>query len=690
MFVTQRGTVSGFFLAGRFMTWIPIGASLFASNIGSEHFIGLAGSGAASGIGVGAFELNQPYFFRSIFTRMRVKIELTPELARGLSSIATSGLGVLTCIHRKWGGLAAVLYTDTLQCFVMLIGAILLASLSFVRIGGFTGLVASYGQAIAHIDPQTANDADLLIVLANITLTTNITSRTELAAFPGVNPSLGCSLPSTKAFRLLREVNDPDMPWLGFILGQTPASIWYWCADQMMVQRVLSAKSLSHAQGATLMAGLIKQLPLFIMVIPGMISRVLFPRLRGLMLAVMLAALVSDLTSIFNSASTLFTVDIYGRFRKNPKESELMLVGRLFVVFLVLVSIAWIPVVQELQGSQLFIYIQEVGACLAPPIAAVYLLSILSRRCNEAGSFYSLLYGLLIGITRMILSVVYSGPVCGEPDDRPWIISQVHYMYFAVFSFLSTGILMTVISLLGKPPSTEQVHRLTYFTAWDPLVPALKVLDEQRADNLYTVVDEIPFSTGDMTALGNQVKSQGNAPSGPTEDLAPGHLEVKIKSASVETLHCACSCTTQSGFGQCALHALRWLCGCEDRPCTADVEENCLNCLCCGKTSVRGPSQKTRCLESGTYDRERDADDPAVRFQKIISLHQDPRAKVALTVGLIAIIIISLFGFIFFSVFFTRTEAGPIPLKANANATWSENVTEAIQILENVGVIRIV
>ncbi|KAF6774427.1 hypothetical protein AHF37_06596 [Paragonimus kellicotti] len=722
MFASKRGTVSGFFLAGRFMTWIPIGASLFASNIGSEHFIGLAGSGAASGIGVGAFELNAslllqllgwvflpvyiasgvctlPEYMRRRFGSQRIQIylaglslllyvftKISVNLYSGslfltealqwnvwVSVVLILGMTSLITIT---GGLAAVLYTDTLQCFVMLIGAILLASLSFVRIGGFTGLLASYGQAIAYIDPQTAKGADLLFVLANITLTTNITSRTELAAFPGVNPSLGCSLPSTKAFRLLRELNDPDMPWLGFILGQTPASIWYWCADQMMVQRVLSAKSLSHAQGATLMAGLIKQLPLFIMVIPGMISRVLFPNEVACVPGDHCLRVCGQRNGCSNLAYPKLVVGLM------PSG------GKMRSAFTI---IAWIPVVQELQGSQLFIYIQEVGACLAPPIAAVYLLSILLRRCNEAGAFYSLLYGLVIGITRMILSVVYSDPVCGEPDHRPWIISQVHYMYFAVFSFLSTGILMTVISLLGKPPSTEQIHRLTYFTAWDPLIPAVKVSDEQHADNLYTVVDEIPFSTGDVAALGNHLKSQGDIPSGLLEDSAPGHPEVVVKSASVETLHCACFSTNQSRFGQCVQHALRWFCGCEDRPCTADVEESCLNCLCCGKTNVRGLSQKTRCLESGTYDPERDAAAAAaVRFQKIISLHQDPRAKVALTVGLIAIIIISLFGFIFFSVFFDLTEAGPIPLKSNANATWPENITEAIQILENFGVITIV
>ncbi|KAF8565729.1 hypothetical protein P879_09913 [Paragonimus westermani] len=392
------------------------------------------------------------------------------------------------------GGMVAVLYTDTLQCFIMAIGAFLLAILSFIRVGGFAGLLASYGQAIASIDLQTADSGPLLLSLANVTLSTNITSRTELAAYSGVDPSLGCSLPSPKAFRLLREVDDPDMPWLGFILGQTPASIWYWCADQMMVQRVLAAKSLSHAQGGTLMAGVIKQLPLFIMVMPGMISRVLYAGLRGLMLAVMLAALISDLTSIFNSASTLFTVDIYGRFRKGAKESELMLVGRLFVIFLVAVSIGWIPVLQGLQGSQLYLYIQSVAACLAPPIAAVYLVAILWWRANERGTFYSLVYGLLIGLIRLVLTIVYSEPVCGELDSRPWFVSKFHYMYFAVFSFASTTLVMVVVSLLSEPPVQACLQRLTYFTAWNPQVLPEETFNVQSAGVQITVTDALQAS----------------------------------------------------------------------------------------------------------------------------------------------------------------------------------------------------
>ncbi|KAA3671206.1 uncharacterized protein DEA37_0006258, partial [Paragonimus westermani] len=210
----------------------------------------------------------------------------------------------------------------------------------------------------------------------------------------------------------------------------------------------------------------------------------------------MLAALISDLTSIFNSASTLFTVDIYGRFRKGAKESELMLVGRLFVIFLVAVSIGWIPVVQGLQGSQLYLYIQSVAACLAPPIAAVYLVAILWWRANERGTFYSLVYGLLIGLIRLVLAIVYSEPVCGELDSRPWLVSKFHYMYFAVFSFASTTLVMVVVSLLSEPPVQSCLQRLTYFTAWNPQVLPEEALKVQSVGMQITVTDALRASSG--------------------------------------------------------------------------------------------------------------------------------------------------------------------------------------------------
>ncbi|XP_074641116.1 sodium/mannose cotransporter SLC5A10-like [Tubulanus polymorphus] len=513
---SNRGTVSGYFLAGRFMTWLPVGASLFASNIGSEHFIGLAGSGAASGIGVGAFEFNAcilvqmmgwlflpvfiasgvhtlPEYMKKRFHGNRIRIylaclsillyvftKISVNLYSGALFIQQS-LGwnlylsillllVLTALCTVTGGLAAVIYTDTLQAFVMVAGASVLAVMSFLKVGGYQGLREQYPLAIA-----------------NETLYSNST----------------CGLPSEKAFTMLRGLTDPDMPWLGFLLGQTPASIWYWSTDQMMVQRALAAKSLSHAQGGCLLCGYLKMLPLFIIIMPGMISRVLYPNevacsdpqtcyevcqstsgcsniaypklvlgimpqgLRGIMMAVMLAALMSDLTSIFNSASTLITMDIYRHIRKKAKNRELMIVGRLFVLVMVGISIVWIPVIQEFQGGQLFIYIQVISAHLAPPIAAVYLLAILWKRATEKGVFWGLMIGLVIGLTRMVLEFVYKEPLCGEPDTRPLILSQVHYMYFALGLFWVVGATMVVISLLTAPTPNDRLIRTTFWTRYD-------------------------------------------------------------------------------------------------------------------------------------------------------------------------------------------------------------------------------
>ncbi|VDO01618.1 unnamed protein product [Rodentolepis nana] len=320
-------SVQGYFLAGRFMTWLPVGASLFASNIGSEHFIGLAGSGAAKGIAVGAFEFNAaillqllgwvflpvyissgvytlPDYMKKRFGGSRIRIYLTvlslilyifTKISVNLYSgslFINEALGwnvwfsilfilVMTALITITGGLAAVLYTDLVQTIVMIFGAILLTGMGFSKIGGFPGLLAHYGSAVSAINLSSPEGESLILniesVASSISLADINPSVDSVAASPNISTNLTCALPSSNAFVMLRGISDPEMPWLGYILGQTPASIWYWCADQMMVQRVLAAKSLSHAQGATLMAGFIKLFPLFIIVIPGMISRILYP-----------------------------------------------------------------------------------------------------------------------------------------------------------------------------------------------------------------------------------------------------------------------------------------------------------------------------------------------------------------------------------------------------------------------------
>ncbi|KAJ3582029.1 hypothetical protein NHX12_015968 [Muraenolepis orangiensis] len=518
----NRSTVRGYFLAGHSMHWAAVGASLFVSNIGSEHFIGLAGSGAANGLSVAAWELNalvllqllgwvfipvylhsgvytMPQFLAKRFGGRRLKVylaalalllyvftKLSVDLYAGALFIQESlGWSVypsvilliaVTAVLTMTGGLAAVIYTDVVQALLMVAGALCLTAISLVKVGGIEGLGTKYMQASPNI---TA----ILLTWPNLTYTASCYST-----------------PTPNSLKILRGPLDPDLPWPGFLFGQTPASLWYWCADQVIVQRVLAAKNLCHAKGSTIMAGFLKILPMFIIVIPGMISRILFadelacispdhclevcgsragcsnvayPRLvmavmpvglRGLMMAVMIAALMSDLDSIFNSASTIFTLDIYTMLRcrhRRVSSRELLLVGRLFVIFMVIVSIAWVPVIIEMQGGQMFYYIQEVCNYLTPPIAALFLLGVIWRRCNETGAFWGAMTGLTLGLLRLGLAFVYRKPHCDQPDERPAFIKDVHFMYVAAILFWVSALVTVVLSLCTAPPSLDRVRTTT-------------------------------------------------------------------------------------------------------------------------------------------------------------------------------------------------------------------------------------
>nr|KAF6294918.1 solute carrier family 5 member 11 [Pipistrellus kuhlii] len=480
---TKRDTVKGYFLAGGDMPWWPVGASLFASNIGSGHFVGLAGSGAAAGISVAAYEFSGIFsvlalawiflpiyiagqvdmYAGAIFIQQSLKLDLY---------IAIVGLLAITALYTIAGGLAAVIYTDALQTVIMLVGAFTLMGYSFAAVGGLEGLAEKYFLALAA-------------------------NRTENSS---------CGLPREDAFHIFRDPLTSDLPWPGILFGMTMPSLWYWCTDQVIVQRSLAAKNLSHAKAGSLMAAYLKVLPLFLMVFPGMVSRILFPDqvacadpeicqevcgnpsgcsdiaypklvlellptgLRGLMIAVMVAALMSSLTSIFNSASTIFTMDLWNRLRPRASERELMIVGRLFVLLLVLVSILWIPVIQASQGGQLFIYIQSISSYLQPPVAVVFILGCFWRRSTEKGAFAGLTVGLLLGLVRLVLDFVYPQPQCHQPDERPAVVKDVHYLYLSTILSAVTLVTMSAGSWLTAPPSAERVSRLTWFTRHDAAV----------------------------------------------------------------------------------------------------------------------------------------------------------------------------------------------------------------------------
>ncbi|PNJ53789.1 SLC5A9 isoform 6, partial [Pongo abelii] len=508
----SRGTIGGYFLAGRSMSWWPIGASLMSSNVGSGLFIGLAGTGAAGGLAVGGFEWNatwlllalgwvfvpvyiaagvvtMPQYLKKRFGGQRIQVYMSVlslilyiftkistdifsgalfiQMALGWNLYLSTGiLLVVTAVYTIAGGLTAVIYTDALQTVIMVGGALVLMFLGFQDVGWYPGLEQRYRQAIP-----------------NVTV-----------------PNTTCHLPRPDAFHMLRDPVSGDIPWPGLIFGLTVLATWCWCTDQVIVQRSLSAKSLSHAKGGSVLGGYLKILPMFFIVMPGMISRALFPDevgcvdpdvcqricgarvgcsniaypklvmalmpvgLRGLMIAVIMAALMSSLTSIFNSSSTLFAIDVWQRFRRKATEQELMVVGRVFVVFLVVISILWIPIIQSSNSGQLFDYIQAVTSYLAPPITALFLLAIFCKRVTEPGAFWGLMFGLGVGLLRMILEFSYPAPACGEVDRRPAVLKDFHYLYFAILLCGLTAIVIVIVSLCTTPIPEEQVPIIFGFT----------------------------------------------------------------------------------------------------------------------------------------------------------------------------------------------------------------------------------
>uniref|UniRef100_A0A4W5P5T8 Sodium/glucose cotransporter 1 n=1 Tax=Hucho hucho TaxID=62062 RepID=A0A4W5P5T8_9TELE len=482
-----------------------IGASLFASNIGSGHFVGIAGTAAAAGIAIGGFEWNalvvviilgwlfvpiyikvvtMPEYLKKRFGGQRIRIylsvlslflyvftKISADMFSGAIFINQAlGLNIylavvlllsITALYTVTGGLAAVIYTDTLQTIIMVVGSFILMGYAFNKVGGYENFQERY-------------------MMAMPTLT-------------GVNISKRCYTPRPDSFHIFRDAVTGDLPWPGLVFGLTVQATWYWCTDQVIVQRCLSAKSLSHVKAGCILCGYLKLLPMFVMVFPGMISRILYPDevacvdpdecqtycgasvgctniaypklvvdlmpngLRGLMLSVMMASLMSSLTSIFNSASTLFTMDIYTKIRSSASEKELMIAGRVFILALIGVSIAWIPVVQSAQSGQLFDYIQSITSYLTPPIAATFMLAIFCKRVNEPGVFYGLMIGLAIGLSRMIAEFAYGTGSCVAPTNCPEIICGVHYLYFSIILFCISCLVILTISLMTKPIEDKHV-----------------------------------------------------------------------------------------------------------------------------------------------------------------------------------------------------------------------------------------
>jgi SSS family solute:Na+ symporter len=480
-FSRRERTSEEYFLAGRDVGWFFIGASLFVSNISTEHFIGLSGTGASSGLAVGHFEwlaclillilgwVFVPFYLRSnvftmpqflerrfsrecavylagisiiayIFTKISVQLyaaSVVLERVAGWSLWKTAVVLVIaTGIYTIAGGLAAVIYTDTVQTLILITGAVALTLIGLHRVGGF-----------AHL--QTMVPASY--------------------------------------FHMMKPATDSAFPWTGIFFGAPILGIWYWCTDQVIVQRVLSARDEGHAKAGTIFAGFLKILPVFMLVLPGIIAFALFPDqvsakpdyayptlvlnllpvgLVGLVMAALLAAVMGAMSSVFNSASTLVTLDFYKKINPNASEKQLVNFGRVATGGMVLLGLLWVPFI-HLLSAQLYIYLQSVQAYISPPIAACFIFGILWPRLNGQGAISSLLIGFVLGAARFIFEVLDKTAHYQSGAIR-WLV-DMNFLHYAIFMFVVCTIVLVAVSLMYPAPDRRKLAGLTFATVDDKM-----------------------------------------------------------------------------------------------------------------------------------------------------------------------------------------------------------------------------
>ncbi len=499
--IRRRGNSTGdYFLAGRHVGWVVVGAAIFASNIGSEHLVGLAGSGAKSGVAMAHYELHawcllvlgwvmMPFYIRSrVFTMPEFLERRYTPAARWVLSVVSLISYVFTkfAVGLSAGGVVfAALFPDPIfkgvdNFWVGAVGVVLVTGV-YAIVGGLTAVM--YTEAV-----QTA-----VFIISSAAM--SLIGLNRLGGWGELRTICG-----SEHFNLWKPLSDPDFPWLGMLFGAPIVGLWYWCTDQYMVQRCLAAKNESEARRGTIFAAYLKLLPLFIFIVPGMIAFALakktmalqatgqpglinagaaeqllantdqaFPilvtqvlpmGLRGLVVAGLLAALMSSLASVLNSSSTLFTIDIYKKLKPNSSEPHLVWVGRIATGVMVLISLAWIPMMKLVSGV-LYVYLQKVQGYLAPPIFAVFFLGLFIPRLNGTGCMAGLIGGFILGMGRLAAEICKDSLTPGTPL---YYFAHVNYLYFTIYLFIASAAIIVIGSLLTRAPSPAQIAGLTYAT----------------------------------------------------------------------------------------------------------------------------------------------------------------------------------------------------------------------------------
>jgi SSS family solute:Na+ symporter len=492
----KQETTADYFLAGRNVGWFAVGCSIFASNIGSEHIVGLAGNGATTGMAMAHWELHAwvlitlswifvPFYYRSgVFTmpeflerrfdaRSRWVLSVVSLVAYVLSKVSVTVYAgavvfqallpdvfgspenafwvgafttvILTGIYTALGGMRAVVYTEVVQAVLLLVGSVSITLFGLWKLGGWGEL-----QEVCRVHADQ--------------------------------------------FALWRPLSDPEFPWLGVMIASPIIGIWYWCTDQYIVQRTLAARGLRDARRGAIWGGFLKLTPVLFFLIPGLIGFALHERsliqiptqmkngvqvihgdavfptlvaellpvgLRGVVVGGLLAALMSSLASLFNSCATLFTVDIYEKLRPGATEKELVAVGRMATGVVVVLGILWIPVMPMISQGGLYQYLQSVQGYLAPPITAVFLLGLFFRRINAAGALAGLVTGFVLGMVKLVFQALAGAGMFSEGSWAAWF-GGINFLYFSGSLFALSVAVVLAVSWATSPPEASRLAGLTY------------------------------------------------------------------------------------------------------------------------------------------------------------------------------------------------------------------------------------
>ena len=511
----KNNNSADYFLGGKDATWIAIGASIFASNIGSEHLIGLAGAGASSGMAMAHWEIQGwmilllgwvfvPFYTRSMVytmpeflerrynTQSRTILSVISLISYVLTKVAVTvyagglvfqqvfgieelwgidffwiaaiGLVVITAIYTIFGGMKSVLYTSVLQTPILLLGSLIILILGMKALG-------SWDQMLELCDVKPA--------------------------YEGATGTM---------VHLMRSNSDPQYPWLGALIGSAVIGFWYWCTDQYIVQRVLSGKDEKEARRGTIFGAYLKLLPVFLFLIPGMIAFALhqkyagdggflpmladgtpnadaaFPTLvakilpagvKGLVVCGILAALMSSLASLFNSSAMLFTIDFWKRLKPQTSEKSLVRIGQIATVVIVILGILWIPIMRSV-GNVLYNYLQDVQSVLAPGIAAAFLLGICWKRASAKGGMWGLLSGIIIGLTRLGAKVYYSNAVDASDNWFKAVFYDFNWLFFCGVMLIVCCLVVIVVSMITEAPDEKKIQGLVFGTSTPEQIEATR------------------------------------------------------------------------------------------------------------------------------------------------------------------------------------------------------------------------